>query len=170
MRMPPAYHGLMVVRRAILRWQLFAAVALPVWLFVGFGVFGSGAGGFFLLFIGAGVLFVFLAVLAGLTRLRPRVRETRAIGWWDVAVTVAFHLAVIGLGFFGVTGVAFGVATVLLGLAAFWLTLWELTTEWRNKVSDAVAKASGTAGSSRSASRRHAPSDGDVIVIHEPGR
>jgi hypothetical protein len=153
----------MMLRRALLRWQLFAVPVLPLWLFVGFGVFGR-AGGFFLLFLGAAVLFVFLAVLAGLTRLRPVVRETRALTWWDAAATLAFHVALVGLGFFGATGVAFGVAAIVLGLATFWLNVWELTHEWRERVSSAVARASAPPR------RRPGPDNGDVIIVHEGGR
>jgi len=163
----------MVLRRAILRWQLFAVPVLPLWLLVGFGVFGGGPGGFFLLFIAAVVLFVFLAVLAGLTRLRPPVRETRAVGAWDAAATLAFHLALVGLGFFGATGVAFGVAAVLLGLTTFWLTVWQLTREWRDRVSGAVSRASARVDrASRDGVRpgpRRGPDDGDTIVVHEAG-
>ena len=164
----------MVLRRALLRWQLFAVPVLPLWLLVGFGVFGGGAGGFFLLFLGSGVLFVFLAVLAGLTRLRPRVREERALGWWDVAATLAFHLALVGLGFFGAAGLAFGLAAVVLGIGTFWLTVWELVHEWRDRVSSAVARASTAPGAPQQSadgpSRRRGPDDGDVIVVHESGR
>ncbi len=164
----------MVLRRALLRWQLFAVPVLPLWLLVGFGVFGGGVGGFFLLFLGSGVLFVFLAVLAGLTRLRPRVREERAPGWWDVAATLAFHLALVGLGFFGATGVAFGVAAVALGLGTFWLTLWELVHEWRDRVSSAVARATAAPRAPQQTadgpSRRRGEDDGDVIIVHESDR
>ena len=55
----------MTLMRALLRWQLFAVPVLPLWLLVGFGFFGGGAGAFFLLFLGAAILLVFLAVLAG---------------------------------------------------------------------------------------------------------
>jgi hypothetical protein len=161
--MARAYSGSMMLRRAVLRWQLFAVPVLPLWLLVGFGVFG-GRGGFFLVFLGAGVLFAFLAAVAGLTRLRPLVRETRGLAWWDVAGTLAFHVAIVGLGFFGSTGIVFGAAAVLLGLATFWLTVWELTREWRERVSSAVARASAAP------SRRRGPDDGEVIIVHEGGR
>ncbi|GAB3802174.1 hypothetical protein GCM10028798_18860 [Humibacter antri] len=163
----------MALRRALLRWQLVAVPVLPLWLLVGFGIFGSGVGGFFLLFLGSGVLFVFLAVLAGLTRLRPRVRERKAPGWWDAAATLAFHLALVGLGFFGATGVAFGLAAVVLGLGTFWLTLWELVREWRDRVSSAVTRASAAPGTAEQTadgpSRRRGPEDGEVIIVHESG-
>ena len=158
----------MMLRRALLRWQLIAIPVLPLWLLVGWGVFGAGAGGFFLLFLGSVVLFVFLAVLAGLTRLRPTVRTKRALGGWDAVATAAFHLAVIGLGFFGVTGVAFGAATVLLGLATFWLTLWELLGDWRTRMSAAAAQAS--VRPNPAPGYRRPPEDGDVIIVHENGR
>jgi hypothetical protein len=157
----------MMLRRVLLKWQLIAIPVLPLWLLVGWGVFGAGAAGFFLLFLGTAVLFVFLAVLAGLARLRPTVRTEHALGRWDAAATVAFHLAVIGLGFFGVTGVAFGVATVLLGLATFWLMLWELLGDWRTRMSAAAAQASVRPDAAPR--YRRPPDDGDVIIVHENG-
>jgi len=157
----------MMLRRALLRWQLFAVPVLPLWLLVGFGVFAGGASGFFLLFLAAGALFVFLAVLAGVTRLRPVVRQTRALAAWDAAATLAFHLAVVGLGFFGATGVAFGVAAVLLGLATFWLTIGELTREWRDRVSGAVARASARTSPVAASRPRRRPDEGDTIIVHE---
>jgi hypothetical protein len=174
----------MVLRRALTRWQLFAIPVLPLWLLVGFGVFGSG-GGFFLTFLGSGVLFVLLAVLAGLTRARPFVREHGAMNRADAAATVAFHLAVIGLGFFGPGAIWFGLAAVLLGLATFWLTALELVREWRERVSGAVARASGrapragadsgenpdhTAPRTSKRMQGHGFDDGDVIIVHENGQ
>ncbi|MGA0566289.1 MFS transporter permease [Rathayibacter sp. KR2-224] len=163
----------MTLMRALLRWQLFAVPVLPLWLLVGFGFFGGGAGAFFLLFLGAAILLVFLAVLAGVTRLRPSVRTTRALGRWDAAATVAFHLALVGLGFFGATGAAFGIVSAVLGLATFWLAVWELLREWRDRVSDAVARASSwpdraEAGAGRPVRGRR-PDDGDVIIVRENG-
>lgn len=163
----------MMLRRVLLKWQLVAIPVLPLWLLIGWGAFASGAGGFFLLFLGAAVLFVFLAVLAGLTRLRPTVRADRAVGWWDAGATVAFHLAVIGLGFFGTTGVVFGLAAVLLGLATFWLTVWELLRDWRQRMSAAAAQASVRPDPARgyrpATGYRPPPDDGDVIIVHETG-
>ncbi len=156
------------LRRALFRWQLFAVPVLPLWLLVGFGLFGSGAGAFFLVFFGAVVLFVFLGALAGLTRLRPAVRETRALGGWDAAATMAFHLAVVGLGFFGAFGPAFGIAAVVFGLCTFWLTVGGLVREWRGRVVGAVARAS--AGSGFATTARGALDDGEIVVVREPRR
>lgn len=155
----------MIVRRALLRWQLYAVPVLPLWLLIGYGFFGGGPAGFFVLFLSTGVLLVFLAVVAGLTRARPIVRETRALGVWDAIATVAFHLAVVGLGFFGRTGLEFGAVAVVFGLTVFWLTVWELVHEWRERVSGAVARASAAPQP-----RRGRPDDGDVIIVHETGK
>jgi len=151
--------------RALLRWQLIAIPVLPLWLLIGYGVFGAGPAGFFLLFLGCAVLFVFLAVIAGLTRLRPVVRERRALGGRESVLLLAWHAALVGLGFFSATGVGFAVASVVLGLGVFWLTVWQLAREWRDRVSGAVAPAS-----SPSRPTRHPGDDGDVIIVHEAGR
>jgi hypothetical protein len=159
------------VRRALLRWQLIAVPVLPLWLIVGFGVFGAGPGALFVLMIGSMALFVFLAVLAGLTRLRPGVRERRRLGVADAWLTVGFHLAIVGLGVFGPTGVAFALAGILLGLGTFWLTLAELTREWRDRVRGVARQAPvGDPAPPRVRPSRRGPEDGDVIVVHETGR
>ena len=165
----------MIVGRVLLRWQLIAIPVLPLWLLIGYGIFGEGAGGFFLLFLGSGVLFVFQAVIAGLTRLRPAVREDRSLGPWDAVALVVWHLALIGLGFFGPTGLAFGLVSVALGLGVFWLTVWQLVHEWRARVSGAVSQASSTGPAPRGPMPRGTTSgrpgdDGDVIIVHEAGR
>lgn len=151
--------------RALLRWQLVAIPVLPLWLLIGYGIFGAGPAGFFLLFLGSGVLFVFLAVIAGMTRLRPAVGERRALGGWDTVLLVAWHLALIGLGFFGATGIAFGVASVVLGLGVFWLTVWEMAREWRDRVGVVAAQTSTPPRPTR-----RPGDDGDVIIVHETGR
>ena len=83
-------------------------------------------------------------------------------------------LYVVGLGFFGAAGLAFGLAAVVLGIGTFWLTVWELVHEWRDRVSSAVARASTAPGAPQQSadgpSRRRGPDDGDVIVVHESGR
>jgi len=177
----------MVLRRALTRWQLYAVPVLPLWLLIGYGIFGAGAG-YFLTFLGSVVLFLFLAVLAVLTRLRPAVRENGAMGAWDAVATVVFHVAVLGLGFFGATGGWFGLAAVVTGLGVFWLTALELVREWRERVSGAIARASrGPRGFRRASDadgdpdaphgaprtsepmRGHGFDDGDVIIVHESG-
>jgi hypothetical protein len=159
------------VRAALLRWQLFAIAVLPLWLLVGYGVFGGGPAGLFPLLLGTGVLVVFLAVLAGLTRLRPTVRRNRRLGPLDTGLTLAFHLALLGLGFYGATGVAFGLASVVLGLGTFWFTVAELTREWRDRVSGAVRRTSADPGpASHQRPHRRGAGDGDVIVVHEADR
>ena len=153
----------MNVGRALLRWQLIAIPVLPLWLLIGYGVFGGGVGGFFLLFLGCAVLFVLQAVIAGMTRLRPTVRERRMLPAWDAAALIVWNLALVGLGFFGVTGIAFGIASVVLGLGVFWLTVWRLAREWRDRLSTGPAQASA-------APARRPGDDGDVIIVHEAGR
>ena len=156
---------------ALLWWQLPAVPVLPLWLVVGFGIWGGGAAGFFVLMIGSVALFVVLAVVAVLTRLRPGVREKRRLGGLDALLGVAFHVAIVGLGFFGTTGVAFAIAAVLLGLGTLWLTIAGVGREWRERLSGRRQRRRTTAESMspRVGHERPGPGDGDVIVVHEAG-
>ncbi|WP_309064430.1 MFS transporter permease [Microbacterium sp.] len=121
----------MLLRRALFRWLLPAAVVLPLWMIVGWAFFGqSGAGLLWVLLMAVPSLFVGQLVLTLLTRSRPSVRAERALSWWDVAGFAAWHGLTIAVGCF-IDG-AFGwllTLAILVGLGLFWLQLWQLWSE-----------------------------------------
>lgn len=122
----------MWVRRAFFRWLLPAAFLLPLWLLVGWIVFGASPWALLWVFVSAPIVFVGQLVLSLLVRARGTVRATRAVSWADVAGFGAWHALIIALGVFDATWwwPVFGL-TVAVGIALLWLALWQLWREAR---------------------------------------
>ncbi|WP_150306782.1 MFS transporter [Planctomonas psychrotolerans] len=152
----------MIARRAFFYWQFVAALLLPLWVLVGRGLFGATVGWqFVLLVILAPILAISMLMVAGMISARKDVRSTRAVSWLDVAAVGVWHLCILALGFFVVdvgasgeggtsafTQVAgsdseglstvlanlFGALTVIVGVAAFWIAVWQFLRETRKRV------------------------------------
>jgi hypothetical protein len=170
----------MLFRRVFLRWLIAAAVVLPIWLGVGWAVFGGGGWGTLGLVIAVPVAFIALAVVALLVWIRPTVRAQRATSWIDVAVVGAWHASIIGIGFYGQGATSFGVLAILLAIGAFWSAVWQLISDGARRVQATMseferlaAQQSGGAASPDAAGRtpgRRPPfddGDGDVIIVPE---
>ncbi|AXL12020.1 MFS transporter permease [Microbacterium foliorum] len=120
----------MRLRQAFFRWLIPAAFLLPLWLFIGWGVFQGGWAILWVLFIAVPSVFVGQLFLTLLTRSRPSVRAERAVSWWDVAGFTVWHGLTIAVGCF-IDG-AFGwllAAAVVVGIGLVWLQLWQLWSE-----------------------------------------
>jgi len=107
------------------------------------------------------------------------------LSWTDVGVLSAWQLSIIGTGFYGASATAFGVLAILLGIAAFWVAVWQLVTDGANRMQASMAEferlaaeqpgapasgaSGGAAGSAGPGVRRPPFDDGgdDVIIIHE---
>ncbi|MFD1715878.1 hypothetical protein ACFSBZ_15500 [Amnibacterium flavum] len=156
----------MLVRRGFFYWQTAAAIVLPVWLLIGWGIWGTSAAGFIGVAFLAPVLVLALLVIVGLTLARKSVRETRAVSWLDVGILTVLHLSLIGLGFFGPSASWFAIVSVIAAIAAFWSAIWQLVTETRNRVRavfDEIQRAAAPQGAQRP------PIDaGEYIVIDPP--
>jgi hypothetical protein len=169
----------MLIRRAFLRWLVAAAVVLPVWLGIGWAIFGGGGWGTLGLVVAVPVAFISLAIIALLVWIRPTVRAERAVSWTDVGVIGAWHASIIGIGFYGQGATLFGILAILLALAAFWSAVWQLVTDGARRMQATMteferlaAQQSGTAGPDAAgpASRVRPPfddGDGDVIIVRE---
>jgi hypothetical protein len=129
----------MIIRRAFRTWMVIAAVALPIWPLVGWGIFGGGGWQFVALLISMPILFVAMLTVAGLVWARPTVRRERAVSWLDVGILTLWQACVIGFGLFGPASSAFAVFGVLAGLAAFWVVLWEFFTDARDRARETLA-------------------------------
>jgi uncharacterized membrane protein YuzA (DUF378 family) len=157
----------MLVRRGFFYWQTAAAVVLPVWLLVGWGIWGTSATGFVGIAFLAPALVLGLLIVVGLTLARRSVRETRAVSWLDVGLLSLWHLSLIGLGFFGESASWFAIAGVIAGIAAFWSAIWQLVTEVRRRVR-AVFEEIQRVSAPQSGPRP--PIDaGEYIVLDPPG-
>jgi len=159
-----------IIRKAFYWWLFPAAVVLPVWLLIGWAAFHQGSGWSFLgLLVLCPILFVAMLIVSGIVMARRSVRERRAVSWWDVALFAAWHLSIIGFGFFqsGLTG-WFAVAGILLFVATFWVSIWELLTETRARVQQTFAAYERAAQPQATASSERATvDDGEYIVIEE---
>lgn len=167
----------MWIRRAFFSWLLPAALVLPVWLLVGWGVFQAGGWALlWVLFIAVPSVLVGELVLALLVRLRPTVREERAVSWQDVVVFTLWHALTIAVGFFPKD--VFGwvlTAAIAAFVVVFWSTLWQL---WKDVAArgraallvDGDAMRGAPFGDRDEAVRDRARQHGEVIVITETGR
>lgn len=121
----------MWVRRAFFGWLIPAAFLLPLWMLVGWIVFGaSGWALLWVLLIAIPGIFVWQLVVTLLVRARGTVRADRAVSWFDVAGFTVWHALLVSLGFFDPAWWAGAlVVAIVVGLALFWLALWQLWSE-----------------------------------------
>lgn len=160
----------MWLREAYFRWLLPAAVVLPLWIFIGWAIFGQSVWGLlWVLLMAMPAVFVGQLVLTLLTRSRPSVRAERALSWWDVAGFTVWHVLTIAVALFidgGFGWLLTGAIVAAIGL--FWLQLWQLWNEARGagvRIRETV--------SWRPVQRTDAPTvdpDSEVIVIEERHR
>ncbi len=158
----------MIIRKAFYWWLFPAAVVLPLWLLVGWAVFGSGGWTFLGLLILCPVVFVALLAVGGLIMARRSVRETRAVSWYDVGLMTAWHASIVAFGcFLPGAGGWFAVLGVVLGLAAFWIALWELVREARLRVRRTFEAYEQAARPRTVAGAAGYTDDAEIIVIEE---
>ncbi|MBS1698130.1 MAG: MFS transporter permease [Actinobacteria bacterium] len=167
----------MWIRRAFFSWLFPAALVLPLWLFIGWGVFQAGGWAFlWVLFVALPSVLVGEVVLTLLVRARPTVREERAVSWRDVIGFTLWHALTIALGFFPKD--AFGwllAGTIVAFLGLFWSTLWQLWKDVAERgrtglLIDAEADLPSARTGQDETLRPRPGRHGDVIVITETGR
>ncbi len=156
----------MWLRQAFFRWLIPAAFVLPLWLFIGWIVFGASPWALLWVLISAPIVFIGQLVLTLLIRARGTVRTDRAVSGTDAAVVGAWHALIIALGVFDsdwwwpILAV-----TVAVGVAALWTSLWQL---WREagpraivlrEQGERISPAAFRDGSSRR--------EADVIIVEE---
>lgn len=165
----------MLIRRAFYRWQFIAAIVLPVWLLIGYAIFGSSGWGVIGLMFATPIAFISLGVVALLIAARPDVRRDKAVDWADVAVLGVWHLLIIAAGVYGPTGITFAILAMIGAIAAFWYAVWRLLSDGARRVRatmeeyERIATSGGAPGAGipgETGARR--PADGgEVIVIRE---
>lgn len=174
----------MIIRRAFYYWQFIAAFVLPLWLVIGWPIFGAGGWQVLGIVLGAVILGIALLIIALLFFARKEVRSERAVSWPDVGVLSLWHATIIAVGFYASAASWLSVAVVVIGICAFWFALWELFTAARRRMQammdqfeqaaqpGAVFPPSGfTPGSAEPGfghSGSHAPTpDPKVIIVRE---
>lgn len=158
----------MVLRRAFFRWLLPAAFVLPLWMIVGWAIFGqSGWGLLWVLLMAVPSVFIGQLLLTLLTRSRPSVRAERAVSWWDVAGFTVWHGLTIAVACF-IDGAFPWLLTgaIIAVLALFWLQLWQLWSEARGsgaRIRETITWSSMSSQDHSTASSAPA----DVIIVEE---
>jgi uncharacterized membrane protein YphA (DoxX/SURF4 family) len=155
-----------LIRRAFFYWQFPAAVILPAWILVGWGVFA--ATGWQILGLIVGVMFLTVAMLAtaGLIFARKGVRAEKAVSWLDVVLLTVLHGLVIAVGFFTPVTALLGSFTVVLLIALFWSGIVQLVVETRKRVRTALADFEAQAQAAGIQAPKRSPrADGEYIVI-----
>lgn len=138
--------GRVSVRKAFGSWFFAAAVVLPLWVLVGYGVFGGSSGWTVLgLLILTPILALALLVVAFLVAFRPSLRGDRGPEPRDIIVIGAWHLSIIAFGFFPTGAWLVGLVGIVLGLASFWFSLGRLVTSSK-VVLDAFTVVPGSTG------------------------
>ncbi|MFB2582239.1 MFS transporter [Herbiconiux sp. P15] len=158
----------MLIRRAFFYWQFPAAVILPAWILVGWGVFAATGWQIIGLIVGVMMLTVGMLATAGLIFARKDVRAAKAVSWLDVALLVVLQGLVIAVGFFTPATAILGTLSIVALIALFWSSVLQLVVETRKRVRSAIA------GFEEQATRiqnpqRPARIDGEYIVIETTG-
>lgn len=160
----------MPLRRAFYVWLIPAAFVLPLWLLVGWIIFGANPWALLWVFISAPIVFVWELLLTLLVRARGTVRAERAVSWPDVAGFATWHALIIALGVFDAAWwwPVFGL-TVAVGLGLLWLELAQL---WREaKPSGLLLRTDGGVAylpPQPAAEPSAAPSDVFVVTENTP--
>jgi hypothetical protein len=129
----------MPIRRAFFVWQFAAAAVLPLWVLLGYALWGGGVGGLLGIALLAPLIVVTQLGLAVLFTARASVRRSRALDWPATGALALFSAAVVGLGFFGPSAAWFGVLAVAAALGGFWLATVELVREVRARMRATLA-------------------------------
>ena len=153
-----------MIRRAFYYWQFIAVLVLPVWVLIARGIYGSSVGWDFVLFLILCPILAFaLLAIAGLTVARKSVRDSKSVSWIDAGLLTVWHAAIIIYGFVDASFPA--ALIVIVAIAAFWIALWQLVTETRNRFTSLVE------GFERDAQRPTYPGeklDNGRVIILEP--
>lgn len=153
-----------MIRRAFYYWQFIAVLVLPVWVLIARGIYGSSVGWDFVLFLILCPILAFaLLAIAGLTVARKSVRDSKSVPWIDAGLLTVWHAAIIIYGFVDAPFPA--ALIVIVAIAAFWIALWQLVTETRNRFTSLVE------GFERDAQRPTHPGeklDNGRVIILEP--
>ncbi|SMH36806.1 hypothetical protein SAMN06295885_1282 [Rathayibacter oskolensis] len=161
----------MRTRRAFGSWQYPAAIVLPLWILLGYGLFGGSSGWTVLgLVVALPILAVCLAVVAAIVSFRVTVRPTRTPAWGDVAAVGAWHASLLAFGFFPPGAWAIGLLSMVLGLVAFWHSTWRFVTDARATLlafaeATSVQGAGGPRPVAGDGFDPERPQDGQTIVL-----
>ena len=157
----------MALRSGFFRWLIPAAFVLPLWLFIGWIVFGANPLSLLWVLLSAPIVLIGQLILTLLVRARPTARTEQAVSWTDLALIGGWNVLIVALGVFSnpwwwlVLGI-----TVAVGIALLWTQLWEL---WREAKPTAALRHTAEGVAYIPAPRSDAAQGGlpEVIVVTE---
>lgn len=154
----------MFLRRAFYWWMFPAAIVLPLWLLIGWGVFQAGGWVFlWVLFIAIPSVLIGQLVLSFLVRARPSVRANGAVSWLDVAGFSVWHILVILVGCFIESWFPLLLtAAIVAAIGLFWLTLRQLRAEIVERVK---MNSGGVIYEERTSNGTGFAKPGEVLII-----
>lgn len=156
------------MRQAFFRWLVPAAFVLPLWLFVGWIIFGANPWALLWVLVSAPIVLVGQIILTLLVRARGTVRTDRAVSGTDAAVIGAWHALIIALGVFdSAWWWPILAVTVAVGTAALWTSLWQL---WREARPSAIIARMESGAPSPSGLRDGAPGASSTVIVVEESR
>jgi hypothetical protein len=167
-----------VIRKAFFYWQFAAAVVLPLWLVVGWPIFGAGGWKVLGVFFGAVVLGIALLVVGLVIYARKDVRSTRTVSWADAAVLTVWHTLIVSVGFYAAASPWLSILVIVTGIGAFWFAVWELYDAAKRRVRAVIdeieiaarpdyLRAPGGNGREAAGPAVRAPAFGSKPVPHE---
>jgi hypothetical protein len=128
----------MALRRAFFAWQFAAAAVLPLWLLLGYAVWGASVGGLLSVVLLAPLVLLVELGLALLFSARAGVRRSKALDLPAVGVLAAYQVGVIGFGFFGPASAWFGLLAAVAAIGGFWLGGRLLVRDVRSRVQETM--------------------------------
>jgi uncharacterized membrane protein YphA (DoxX/SURF4 family) len=158
-----------IIRRAFFYWQFPAAVILPAWILVGWGVFAATGWQIIGLIVGVMMLTVAMLATAGLIFARKDVRAERAVSWLDVGLLTVLQGLIIAIGFFTPATALLGTLSVVAVIALFWSGIIQLVVETRRRVRATLAAFEAQATRIQSPPQKPRI-DGEYIVIETSDR
>lgn len=148
-------------RRALYFALVPAAILLPTWVLISRGLLADGIGWEFLVYLVAcPILSVAMLAVSGVILARKSVRATRAVSWLDAALLTAWWLALVFYGLYALPAIA--IIVLLVGLAAFWLGIWQLFTDTRARLRGVMTEFERQAAAPTTPREKYI---GEVIVI-----
>jgi hypothetical protein len=95
------------------------------------------------------------------------VRESKSVSWTDVGLLAAWHASIIAFGFYGPAAGGVAVVGILIGLAAFWLTLREFLAETSRRLKSTIDAYQQAAQPREVRHPSGGGAEGHVIVVEE---
>lgn len=129
----------MALHRVLRTWWFAAAGVLPLWLLVGYAVWGSSVGGLLAVVLVAPVVLLVELGLALLFTAGARVRRTRVPDPLSIVLVSAFQAGVVGFGFFGPATAWFALLAAAAAIGGFWYGGRRLAGDVRTRVREVLA-------------------------------